>query len=327
MLFSAALVGSSSRRLKSITSIGLLLVALAMFNLQLASQTKPQSSAAACAKFGDAFQSTNDLAALKAYRSAVGGLVDAEDFPQLDCIADSARVNKSRFPGGKWQLYTFYRGVSEVEGHATEEDWNNRMGHLQKWMSTNPKSITAAVALAQAYVNFAWHARGDGYSDTVTESGWKLFGQRIDKAKAILDAASSLPAKCPHWYVSMQLVARAQGWDMEQSTRLVKQATATFPDYYYYYGSLATYMLPKWGGEEGDAATFAQQSADRLGGAKGDMLYFRIGERIVCACDEPEFTRLSWARLQNCPGRACKKDTRRSRRSMVRRSPIPTYLL
>jgi hypothetical protein len=298
MLFSAALVGSSSRLLKSITSIGFLLVALAVFNLQLTAQSKPQSSAAACSKFGDSFQSTNDLAALKAYRSAVRGLVDAEDFQQLDCIADSARVNKSRFPGGKWQLYTFYRGVSEIEGHATEDDWNNRMGHLQKWMSTNPKSITAAVALAQAYVNFAWHARGDGYSDTVTESGWKLFGQRIDKAKAILDAASSLSAKCPHWYVSMQLVARAQGWDMEQSTRLVKQATASFPDYYYYYGSLATYMLPKWGGEEGDAATFAQQSADRLGGAKGDMLYFRIGERIVCACDEPEFTRLSWARLQ-----------------------------
>ena len=65
----------------------------------------------------------------------------------------------------------------------------------------------------KCYVNFAWHARGDGMSDTVTDSGWKLFAQRIEKAKNILDNASSLPAKCPHWYHAMQLVAKAQGWD------------------------------------------------------------------------------------------------------------------
>jgi hypothetical protein len=283
---------------KIIFSSALLLLTIICSHLQAAAQAKPQNAADSCAKFGDAFQSNNDLVALKGYRSAVQRLVDAEDFQQLDCVADAARINKSRFHGGKWQLYTFYRGASDIEGHATEEDWNNRIGHLKNWTSANPKSITAAVALAQAYVNFAWHARGDGMGDTVTDSGWRLFAQRAAKAKSILDDASSLPAKCPHWYVSMLTVARAQGWDVEQSTELVKQATAAFPDYYYSYGSLATYLLPKWGGEEGDAATFAQQSADHVGGAKGDMLYFRIGERIVCACDEPEFNRFSWARLQ-----------------------------
>jgi len=298
MLCSAALLSLFKRLLKSASSIILFLLTLAIFHFQVAAQDKLQSASTSCAKFGDAFQSSNDLVALKAYRSAVQRLVEAEDFQQLDCIADAARVNQSRFRGGKWQLHTFYRGVSEIEGHATEEDWNNRIGHLQKWTSANPKSTTANVALAQAYLNFAWHARGDGFSDTVTESGWRLFGQRVGKAKAILDAASSLSEKCPQWYLSMFQVARAQGWDIERSTQLLRQATASFPEYYYFYGSLAGYMLPKWGGEEGDAANFAQQSADREGGTKGDILYFRIGERLVCSCDEPEFRRLSWARLQ-----------------------------
>lgn len=221
-----------------------------------------------------------------------------EDFRQLDCIADSARTNKIRFAGGKWQLFSFYRGTSDISGHATEEDWNGRIAHLQKWGSANPKSITAPVALARAYIYFAWHARGDGFSNTVTESGWKLFGQRIEQAKKILEDASSLPAKCPHWYVAMQLVARAEGWDLEKSSELLNEATAMAPDYYYYYPYYAEYILPKWGGEEGDAANFAKQSADRLGGTRGDILYFRIGERIVCACNEPEFNRFSWARLQ-----------------------------
>ena len=275
----------------------LLVLSILSFAVQSVAQTK-LPSVDSCAKFGDSFQNSNDLVAMESYRSAVRKMVEDEDFNQLDCIANSARVNQSRFRGGKWQLHSFYRGVSDIEGHATEEDWKNRIGHLQRWTSANPKSITAAVALAQAYVNFAWHARGDGFTDTVTESGWKLFGQRVDKAKTILDAASSLPAKCPQWYLSMLQVARAQGWDMEQSTKLLKEATASFPDYYYSYGSLAGYMLPKWGGEEGDASNFAQHSADLVGGTKGDMLYFRIGERIVCACDEPEFRRFSWLRLQ-----------------------------
>ena len=265
---------------------------------QLAAQTEPQAAPESCTKFGDAFQGSNDLVALEAYRSAVRGLVETENFKQLDCIADSIRTNKTRFAGGKWQLYSFYRGVAEVPGHATEEDWNNLIGHLQKWTLANPKSITAPVALAEAYINFAWHARGDGMGDTVTDSGWKLFGQRIEKAQKILNDASSLPGKCPHWYQAMQSVAKAQGWNVAKSTDLLKEATAMAPDYYYYYRSLANYMLPKWEGQEGDAANFAEQSANRIGGTKGDILYFRIGEGIVCACNEPEFTRLSWPRLQ-----------------------------
>jgi len=283
---------------KSLRISALLLLAFAFHTRQIAAQTTLQSASNSCAKFGDAFQDSNDLVTLEAYRSAVKGLVEMEDFKQLDCIADSVRTNKTRFVGGKWQLYTFYRGISEVPGHATEDDWNNLIGHLQKWTATNPKSITAPVALAEAYINFAWHARGDGMSDTVTGSGWKLFAQRIEKAKKILEDASSLATKCPHWYQAMQSVAKAQGWDVARSTELLKEATALAPDYYYYYRSLANYMLPKWEGQEGDAANFAEQSANRVGGTKGDILYFRIGEGIVCACNEPEFTRLSWPRLQ-----------------------------
>ena len=295
----ALLAYSASNFPKSfVSSVALFLITVLSSSFQLAAQTKSKAAPDACANFGDAFQGSNDLVALQAYRSAVRRLVDLEDFNQLDCIADTIRTKHARFPGGKWQLYTFYRGASEVPGHATEEDWNNLIGHLQKWTASNPKSVTAPVALASAYVNFAWHARGDGYGDTVTDSGWKLFGQRVDKAKKILDDASALPTKCPHWYSVMQLVATAQGWDLARNAELLKQATALAPDYYYYYRALANYMLPKWEGQEGDASNFAEQSANRVGGTKGDILYFRIAEGVVCACDEPEFKRFSWPRLQ-----------------------------
>ena len=280
-------------------SVALSLLAIIPHTPQLAAQTRPQSAPESCAKFGSEYQDAgSDILTMQAYRSAVAGLLQLEDFKQLDCIADSIRSNKSRFPGGFWQLRSFYRGVAEIQGHATEEDWRARIERLQKWTTTNPNSITARVAFAEAYINFAWHARGNGMGDTVTDSGWKLFAQRIDQARNTLDDASSLPIRCPEWYSAMLLVARAQGWEIEKAAALQKQATVFAPDYYYNYRSLAVYMLPKWEGQDGDASRFAEESANRVGGTQGDILYFQIATGIVCACDEPEFTRMSWSRLQ-----------------------------
>jgi hypothetical protein len=185
-----------------------------------------------------------------------------------------------------------------VIGHATEEDWRDRQAHLDRWVADKPQSITANVALAKFYVKYAWAARGDGMSDSVTGSGWKLFAQRMERAKSILEQASALPAKCPEWYIVMQSVALAQGWDATQHDNLLKQATASAPDYYYFYPMHAEHLLSKWSGEDGDASNFAKISADRAGGDRGDVLYFQIASEIVCPCQENEFQRMSWPRLQ-----------------------------
>jgi hypothetical protein len=95
----------------------------------------------------------------------------------------------------------------------------------------------------------------------------------------------------------MQSVALGQGWDRTKVEELVKRAIASEPGYYYYYRAHAYSLMPQWNGEDGDAAKFAEQSADRVGGDAGDILYFQIGAKIVCACNEPEFGRL-WPRLQ-----------------------------
>lgn len=257
-----------------------------------------QPTANSCATFGNAFDDGADIHAMDAYRAAVGRLVQNDDFQQLECIANTLRTKKMRFAGGGWQLHVFYSGASGVIGHATEEDWRDRQAHLDRWVADKPQSITANVALAKFYVKYAWAARGDGMSDSVTGSGWKLFAQRMEKAKSILEQASALPAKCPEWYIVMQSVALAQGWDATQHDNLLKQAAASAPDYYYIYPMHAEHLLSKWSGEDGDASNFAKISADRVGGDRGDVLYFQIASEIVCPCQENEFQRMSWPRLQ-----------------------------
>jgi len=197
-----------------------------------------------------------------------------------------------------WKLHEFYWAIANFQGHPTHQDWEDRLKLVQRWVDTTPDSITARVTLAELYVGYAWDARGNDTSDTVTNSGWNLMAQRLEKAKTILDQASALPAKCPEWYFAMQDIALGQGWDRPKADDLLHRATAFEPDYYYYYRQHAFYLMPQWNGEDGDAAKFAAQSADRIGGEAGDILYFQIGEKVVCACNQPEFTRFSWPRVQ-----------------------------
>jgi hypothetical protein len=56
--------------------------------------------------------------------------------------------------------------------------------------------------------------------------------------------------------------------------------------------------LPQWYGERGDAAKFAEESANRVGGKRGDILYFQIAKQLVCTCEDTEVLRMSWERIQ-----------------------------
>jgi hypothetical protein len=265
-----------------------------------ASDGKAQGAASPCA-FSDAqFDTTTDVRALDEYRTAIAQLLKQEKFADLDCLADAARAGKTRFSGGGWKLRNIYIGLDSPQpGHPTQEDWLRHMELVQLWGKRNPSSVAAPIALAESYASYAWDARGDGFSNSVSESGWKLFGERMAKAKAILDENSALASKCPDWYITMQKVAQGQSWELPQATALLEQAIKFEPEYSYYYRIYANYLLPKWSGEDGDASRFAEEAANRLGGQAGDILYFQIAEAIACGCQEPEFNHFSWPRLQS----------------------------
>src|SRR5262249_19756338 len=102
-----------------------------------------------------------DVYAVENFKSVVADLSKQERFDDLDCIADQLRAGRTRFAGGAWQLVTLYQGLDDpLVGHATEADWQAHVERLKRWVKTKPLSITARVALAEAYSGFAWDARG-----------------------------------------------------------------------------------------------------------------------------------------------------------------------
>ncbi|HET7892182.1 MAG TPA: hypothetical protein VFL34_11675 [Candidatus Sulfotelmatobacter sp.] len=239
-----------------------------------------------------------DVLATKEYANTIANMLRREQFEKIDCVADQVRSTKERFSGGTWKIHELYRGLFEPvqypATHATQEDWKQLFRQLELWQTQRPKSITARVALAHAYINYAYDARGDGFAQTVSDSGWKLFEERIAKARLILEKATALPVTCPEWYVAMLLVAQNQSWEIDQARALYDEGERREPGYYYDARVFAAYLLPKWSGREGDTQHFIEEVSDRVGGDQGDILYFQIAavDYVVCGCeDSPKLSR------------------------------------
>lgn len=244
---------------------------------------------------GLSHDASTEAEALNAYIATISSMVHAERFDALDCIADRARANKERFPGGHWKIHELYKGLDDPAPtkHATGEEWQELIGLLQRWIETHPKSVTARVALASTWVGYAFAARGDGYADTVSQNGWKLYEERTAKGEKALADAATLPVTCPESYVVKLNIAQNQSWEKDRILALYREAAKFEPGYYYYGRAVAMLLEPKWFGEEGDTAKFVQDEADRIGGKEGDAYYFQLASTkdVICGCeDQPKLS-------------------------------------
>src|SRR5437868_13509760 len=110
-----------------------------------------------------------------------------EQFLWLDAEAKRIRSSKERLHDGAWKLYILYAAVDNPNyaNITGEEDWQRHLPLLHKWLELQPQSVTVRVALGEFFVNYGWHARGDGYSYKVTEEGWRQLGTRLAEAERV----------------------------------------------------------------------------------------------------------------------------------------------
>jgi hypothetical protein len=233
------------------------------------------------------------------YEENIRKLLMTEKYDEIDRIAAAARVSKARLRGGYWELHILYIGLNSFPGSdRADSEYEALIARLKRWIAQRPDSITARVALSSVYHSYAWKARGDTYADKVTDEGWRDFNERIQLAKNILHDSMTLK-KDPEWYLMLQMVARDEGVELEGQKTLFDQAVAFEPGYQYFYRALAEMLMPRWFGEEGDIARFAEQASAKVGGKQGDLIYYHIGSYIWCHCkSNPEFESLDWPRIK-----------------------------
>jgi hypothetical protein len=227
----------------------------------------------------------------------VEAMLLAEKFDDLEQMANTYRTEKSRVKGGDWKLAIFYHELDRPM--RDDADSTAHLEHLRHWMTARPESVTARIALAVSLHRWAWVARGSGTAEKVTPDGWQKFEARSHEADVVLDSCRSLKTVDPEWFTQKFAAGLAEGWDAGTMKDIFDRGIAAEPDYFYLYRDFANYLLPKWYGKPGESAQFAQTSADHLGGAVGDGLYFRIATVLIKHGDGGfPVNQLDWQRIQ-----------------------------
>lgn len=198
----------------------------------------------------------------------------ANDFDGLEALADSLRSSQERDDSGTWLLGFFYRIASEVPSDPAKE--MEAVTFHENWVQARPNSITAQVALAMAQTNWAWNARGGGYSKSVTDEGWRLFAERLENASEVLKRASTLSAKCPGWYDVASKVALGQGWDRELYLVMTDEGLRSYPTYGRIITNACYWQFPRWHGEPGDFESWIAEQANQAPEAIRDRSYAQM---------------------------------------------------
>jgi len=239
------------------------------------------------------------------FKAALVQKLDDKQFAELETIERELLSTKARFAGGDWKVFHFYEALSAghvIEDAPIESDWVNVIAALSEWQKQSPKSPVPALLLADAYASYAWFARGTGRAETVKETRWSLFKDRLNQGAFYLNASRRLLGDAnPQWHTTAMSIARGLAWPRDRTDTLVKEAAAIEPLYQHVYSAMATYLLPRWFGEPGDWERFALETADRIGGLEGSAVYNHIALRVSSNHGSGEFFKendVNWRKIQ-----------------------------
>jgi len=212
------------------------------------------------------------------FRLKTRSLYNASKFDELDALAAQIRAERARFDNGSWKIFQFYESLI-CRPDKPESMWQLHARIHEKWDAAKPRSITAQVAHANFFSDYAWHARGTGYSKTVTKEGWRLFAERLAKAREFLDKSVDFEPKCPMWWRVGMTVAKSQQWNRDEFEKLFDEAKAFEPQFWAYDVAKAEYLLPRWYGQPGEWEYTATLEIDRPKGL-GLETYARVVEAL-----------------------------------------------
>lgn len=202
----------------------------------------------------------NEDTEYQAVSAQARSLVLAGKFDEADDLARKLRTSKAILKNGDWKLRAYYNGFRRPEDGSSESQWKALLAGVKNWSTKRTNSVTSRIALAVTLTGHAWHARGDGWANTVSEDSANKMEERLEAAFTALKEAKNLPEKCPHWYAAAQKLALGLGWDRAACDSLLKEATSFEPKYYAFYEFHAYYLLPRWYGNPGDWEAFARQA-------------------------------------------------------------------
>ena len=218
-----------------------------------------------------------------------------KQYEKLEQLAAEYRSSKAAWSYGEWKLSTLYDQISSAKA-STDASWQDRIAQIKEWVAQKPDSVVARVALAFAYHEGAYRARGGGFADTVTEQGAAQMEEREKLAQKNLGAVYAKRKSYPEWYKAISQVAIMGDVSPKRYFELVEEGTRLFPAFHELPKSHVYYLLPRWHGVPGQWENFVARTADRIGGKEGDILYAQVIWQFNRSDDILEESNPSWPR-------------------------------
>ena len=137
--------------------------------------------------------------------------------------------------------------------------WEEHELLLQGWQKREPNSHLAASFLGVFYTEYAWHARGGGFANTVPEERWNLFADRLHKAQPMLKKAYEMSPNDNMAASSMISVCMGLNLPRSEMEQWFERAIAPNPDDLQPYKAKLQYLQPRWHGTVQEMLEFVQE--------------------------------------------------------------------
>jgi hypothetical protein len=127
----------------------------------------------------------------------------------------------------------------------------------QSWDQTS----FAQLMKGQAYLSYAWAARGSGWANTVSAANWKLMAERLDVSAKALDQAWQLNPHDSRICHEMMHVELGQGKGRERLESWFQRGMKVNPADYDLCFDKLEYLRPKWYGSHEQMIAFGRECA------------------------------------------------------------------
>jgi hypothetical protein len=219
-------------------------------------------------------------------------------FVDLDNLIARYSKLQDRFDDGRFKL----SGIAAFYNFEFEVRRKEYLPNIELWRVMNPKSPGAALAEAVYWRLRAWEARGNGFANSVSPEGQRLFRERLETAQKLLNASESYAASIPLWYIESLEVDLGLGASLKQQLILYDRGIKAFPDYDQLHFQMIRALLPKWGGSDEAVTAFIEAVVKRSPAPLKAQMYTRLWWYVdnVTPLDESIFNNVkaSWPRMK-----------------------------
>lgn len=242
-----------------------------------------------------------EVARQQLFGARVRFMLHAKQYDKLESMADSLVLTRREFPSGVRYIDAFFeRGFAEVNDPAGSADqWAVLLQDLRGWTEARPSSVVARLALAQGLAGRGLIARDPTPPMVVSAAQWRPHVGDSDAALQLLQQTAVDGPLRATWYAVALAALDPMGRSADARYRLLAGAAhAEFPDQSRFYRAEARHLSPRWSGDAGAWAAYADTCASALPDDLRDEIYARIiadQDRITPDVFK-ENPRLSWER-------------------------------